>query len=364
MAPIIIFFWHKKNANLFASAKVFFYCHLLLKYHMKTAIIALTVGGKTLAKKICAVQDNCYIDSRTIPVFEKIRSLWQSDVDAVICIMATGIVVRALASLCTDKQKDPCVLVLDEKGQFVISLLSGHIGGGNALARKLAGTLDAQAVITTASDVTGHTALDLWAKKNELLVTDKSKLTSLSAKLVNHGFLKIFTDCGVGQLPMDLQQVTAWNDADIIVSDRIFKHSNSLLLRPCCIYIGLGCNRGTDRQAFETAVTELLAEHTIAGEAVARYASIDLKNDEVGMLAFARAQQRAINFYSKEQLNSVDGISSSAAVLKATGAKGVAEPAAILAAKNKQSDAKLLVRKQKWKDVTAAIAVRKTRLRD
>jgi len=330
---------------------------------MKTVIIALTVGGNILAEKICAVQENCSIDSRKIPVFEKMRSLWQSDTDAVICVMATGIVVRALASLCKDKKKDPCVLVLDENGQFVISLLSGHIGGGNNLARELADKLGAQAVITTASDVTGHTALDLWAKRNELLVTDKSKLTVLSAKLVNHGSLKIFTDCGVDQLPSDLQQVSAWTDADIIVSDRVFEQSDSLLLRPCCIYIGLGCNRGTAKQAFDTAIHELLAEYNIARDAVARYASIDLKNDEVGMLAFVRDERRAIIFYSKDQLNSVDGVASSAAVLKATGAKGVAEPAAILAAESEQGKAKLLVRKQKWKDVTVAIAVRKIRLR-
>ena len=330
---------------------------------MKTAIIALTVGGNILAKKICAVQDNCYIDSRKIPVFEKMRSLWQSDIDAVICVMATGIVVRALASLCKDKQKDPCVLVLDENGKFVISLLSGHIGGGNALTRELADKLGAQAVITTASDVTGHTALDLWAKRNELLVTDKNKLTVLSAKLVNHGSLNIFTDSEVIQLPEDLRQVPVWTDADIIISDRIFEQSESLLLRPCCIYIGLGCNRGTGKQDFDTAINELLAAYNIAQEAVARYASIDLKSDEVGMLAFVRDEQRAINFYSKDQLNSVDGVSASAAVLKATGAKGVAEPAAILAAESKQGEAKLLVRKQKWKDVTAAIAVRKIRLR-
>lgn len=330
---------------------------------MKTVIIALTVGGNILAEKICAVQENCSIDSRKIPVFEKMRSLWQSDTDAVICVMATGIVVRALASLCKDKKKDPCVLVLDENGQFVISLLSGHIGGGNNLARELADKLGAQAVITTASDVTGHTALDLWAKRNELLVTDKSKLTVLSAKLVNHGSLKIFTDYGVDQLPSDLQQVSAWTDADIIVSDRVFEQSDSLLLRPCCIYIGLGCNRGTAKQAFDTAIHELLAEYNIARDAVARYASIDLKNDEVGMLAFVRDERRAIIFYSKDQLNSVDGVASSAAVLKATGAKGVAEPAAILAAESEQGKAKLLVRKQKWKDVTVAIAVRKIRLR-
>jgi cobalt-precorrin 5A hydrolase len=331
---------------------------------MKIAIIAITAGGVELAEKICAVHNDCAIDRRKLSISEKMASLWQDDVDAVVCVMATGIVVRALAPLCKDKQKDPCVLVLDERGEYVISLLSGHIGGGNELARELATKLGAHAVITTASDVTGHTALDLWAKKNGLLVADKHKLTSMSAKLVNCDSLKIFTDCEVSQLPNDFHQVQEWNDADIIVSDRNFAQSDSLFLRPCCVYIGLGCNRGTDARAFKMAITELLAQHNIAPDAVACYASIDLKNDEAGMLTFVRAEKRTINFYTKDQLNSVHGISESAAVLKATGAKGVAEPAAILAAGNKQDDTKLIVRKQKWKDVTAAIAVRKIRLRD
>lgn len=328
---------------------------------MKIAIITITVGGKKLAEKICAIQNDCYIDSRKVPVSEKMESLWQDNVGAIVCIMATGIVVRSIAPLCKNKLKDPCVLVLDEKGQFVISLLSGHIGGGNDLAKELAGKLGAQAVITTASDVTGHTALDLWAKKNGLFVTDKSKLTSLSAKLVNRGSLKIFTDCEVSQLPDDLLQVSVYTEADIIISDKTFKQTDSLFLRPCNIYIGLGCNRGTGVQDFDTAISELLDKYAISREAVACYASIDLKKDESGMLTFAKKEQRNIHFYSKEQLNSVDGVSSSAAVMKATGAKGVAEPAAILAADSKH-DVKLIVRKQKWKNVTAAIAVKKTRL--
>jgi cobalt-precorrin 5A hydrolase len=189
---------------------------------MKTVIIALTAGGYQLANTISEMLNDSSVDLRKIPVFEKIASHWNSGVDAIICVMATGIVVRAIAPLCFDKKHDPCVLVLDEKGKFVISLLSGHIGGGNELSNKLAEKLDACAVITTASDVTGHTALDLWAKRNGLLVTDKNLLTSLAAKIVNNGSLKIFTKCDVKNLPADLIQVSNFEEADIIVSDLIF----------------------------------------------------------------------------------------------------------------------------------------------
>lgn len=331
---------------------------------MKTAVVALTAGGYELADTICDVLDDCSLDTRKLTVFDKIASLWKQDVDAIICVMATGIVVRALAPLCSDKQHDPCVLVLDEKGEFVISLLSGHIGGGNSLTRRLAVQLDAQAVITTASDVTGHTALDLWALKNNLLFTDKDKLTSLSAKLVNSGSLTVFTDCEVEQLPQDFIQISTADGADIIVSDYLFPESESLFLRPCNICIGIGCNRGTEAQAFEIAIGEILVKYKISPDSVACYASIDLKNDEIGMLEFIKNSQRPIFFYTKDELNSVDGISSSAAVLKATGAKGVAEPAALLAAQKNSSSTELIARKHKWKDVTAAIATRSIRLQD
>jgi len=331
---------------------------------MKTAIIALTTGGYRLANSICEKLEDSFVDQRKIPVFEKIESLWKGDTEAIVCIMATGIVVRALAPLCNDKQKDPCVLVLDERGRFVISLLSGHVGGGNEMARVLAAKLEAQAVITTASDVVGNTALDLWARKNGLLVSDKKKLTKMSTKLVNKGSLQLYTDCTVDQLPDDLIRVSDVFDADIIVSDKLFGQCDALILRPQSLCVGIGCNRGTDVQAFEAAMDELLKANNFSRDAVSCYASIDLKNDESGMLSFAANEQRPIIFYTKEELNSVEGVSSSAADLKATGAKGVAEPAAVLAAQTNNSSAELIVRKHKWKDVTAAIAVKTICLQD
>ena len=329
---------------------------------MRITIIALTTGGYKLAEKICSLQEDTVIDSRPISVSQKMASLWKEGVGGIVCIMAAGIVVRGIAPLCQDKRKDPCVLVLDEKGEFVISLLSGHAGGGNQIALELAGKLNAQAVITTASDVTGHTALDLWARKNNLLVHDTAKLTAMSAKLVNENSLRVFVDCGVESLPHDFESVPTWRDADIIVSDSLFNESDALILRPCALTVGLGCNRGTVAIDFETSVSELFTQYQLSRKAISGYASIDLKSDEAGMLEFVNHEQIPIQFYTKDSLNSVAGVSSSAIVYKATGAKGVAEPAAILAAQTKVGSGELIVRKQKWKDVTVAVAVKKIRL--
>ncbi len=328
---------------------------------MKTAIIALTSGGKKLAGKIARLQAESFVDTRNLGVAEKFRQLWQ-EVDAIVCIMATGIVVRCIGPLCRDKKKDPCVVVLDEKGRFVISLLSGHLGGGNLLAEELAAKLGAQAVITTASDVTGHTALDLWAEKNTLKTDNREKLTEMSAKLVNRGNLDVFSSCIFTAVPQDFNIVTDPEGADVIISDHLFPDSSALILRPCGLTVGLGCNRGTGSSDFDIAVTELFSDNGLNLDSISGFGSIDLKNDEKGMLDFVASRNSTIQFYAKEQLNGVDGVSSSDIVFAATGAKGVAEPAALLASVTEHGFGELIVRKKKWKDVTAAVAMKQIRL--
>ena len=106
--------------------------------------------------------------------------------------MATGIVVRAIAPLIQDKRSDPCVLVMDEKGQNVISLLSGHLGGGNALTRQVAELINARPVITTASDTHGLVPLDLWADRQNLVAPNPAILTKASSLLVNQGKMKVY----------------------------------------------------------------------------------------------------------------------------------------------------------------------------
>jgi cobalt-precorrin 5A hydrolase len=134
---------------------------------MKTAIVACTGGGRILGRTIAEqLPDSSLLDVQG-SVTATLREAWQS-CDALVCIMASGIVVRTLAPLLKDKRNDPAVLVLDEKGQNVISLLSGHLGGGNALAHQVAAITGGRAVITTASDTLGLVALDLWAKAQKL----------------------------------------------------------------------------------------------------------------------------------------------------------------------------------------------------
>ncbi len=293
-----------------------------------------------------------------------IKDLWETH-DGLICVMAAGIVVRAIAPLCRDKKSDPCVLVLDEQGRFVISLLSGHLGGGNELARSVAAITGGVAVITTASDVTRHTPLDLWAARHDLQVVNPAQMAAVAARLVNNGGLNLFVRFGCGRVPDDLHLVATPEEADVIVSPLCADHAvqpEALSLYPRTLILGLGCNRGTVAADFETAVTELCARHGLERRAISGIASIDLKADEAGLLQFALENKLPLSFNPAHELNRVEGVAASPAVLAATGAKAVAEPAAMLAAGEGQQDGeigKLLVRKMKWQDVTAAVAVKR-----
>ena len=322
---------------------------------MKTAVIALTEGGRKLAETVSSGLDDCSYEQPGESVGAALARIWPS-YDGLICIMATGIVVRSVAALCRDKKKDPCIVVLDEKGQFVVSLLSGHFGGGNELARQVASVTGGQAVITTSSDVTGHTQLDLWAAKNKITYNDQRRLTTASARLVNKGFVKVYSDVRVSSFPRDFKEVANYRGSDIIFSHKRYSGNPALRLCPKSLVVGLGCNRDTTVQAFEEAVVELFERENIDRNAIGAFATIDIKNDEQGMVEFVQQNNCPLLFFTKDELNSVTGVSTSLAALSATGAKGVAEPAAVLGAETVLGPGKLVVRKYKWKDVTAAIA--------
>ena len=319
----------------------------------KIALLAVTDGGHRLAEKLAAKLPNAIVILSRKGFSEILPALWEQ-YDGLVFVMATGIVVRLIASLVEDKKIDPGVVVVDEKGRFAISLLSGHLGGGNDLAHQVAAISGGQPVITTASDVLGHTALDLWVREQGLFADEPAKFTTASAKLVNSGELRVFADCSDMPLPEDFVSVDDPAKADCVISEKQDGWPESvLLLSPRNLVVGLGCNRNTPESEIETAVREAFAEHGLNQAAIRNLASIDLKNDEQGLLAFAKSRKLRIDFFSKEQLNTVDNVSASDVVMRATGAKSVAEPAALLSAESN----KILVRKMKWKNVTLAVAV-------
>lgn len=320
---------------------------------MRIGFVAITRGGKELARQLAGRLDGATFleQAKGQKVAEVIAAGWQS-CDGLVCIMAAGIVVRAIAPLLQDKLVDPCVVVMDEKGRHAISLLSGHMGGGNDLARRVAKLSGGTPVITTASDTLDLVALDLWAKEKGLLTPGREQLTAAATLLANRGELRLYTDEGVTSLPPGLIQVDKPERADIIVSISTRLGNAATIFRPRTLVIGIGCNRGTPAGEFETALAELLANLHLSKASVRNLASIDKKNDEPGLLQFAADNGWRIEFFPGEQINTLTNVAISFAALKAVGAIGVAEPAALLSAQSNHLES----RKRKWKNVTMAIA--------
>ncbi len=334
--------------------------------HDKTAILYLSERGRDLSNKIkVGLKDSFVIDDNE-KVGVTIEKIW-SEYDRFIFVMSIGIVIRSINGLINNKKTDPCVVVVDEAGMFAVSLLSGHIGGGNALSEEVSKVINSTAVITTASDRVGHTSLDLWALTNKLLVEDDTILTKTSAKLLKKGFLNLFIDLPYhGKIPKDIKVCHEVQDADVYVGYR--EHTKisdeCLILRPRILSVGIGCNRNTPHAEISESMCELFKSKGISQNCCEIVCSSDVKIDENGILQFARKNGLSLKFYSKNQLNSVEGVSASAAAMKAIGVKGVAEPAAILSATIPDKTGELIIEKNKWKNVTIAVARRQLTLKE
>jgi cobalt-precorrin 5A hydrolase len=186
-----------------------------------------------------------------------------------------------------------------------------------------------------------------------LTVSDKSDFTRAMGKLVDQGSLTVASDYPLPPLPPDLEATTDREGADLLITASTDGPAGTALLHPKALVFGIGCNRGTPATVIARAVAATCAQHQLAPEAIARLASIDLKKDEQGLLDFGRKQGLAIDFFPSDQLNQIEGVDTSPAVLRATGAKAVAEPAALLSG---GAGSTLLIKKMKWTDVTTAVA--------
>jgi cobalt-precorrin 5A hydrolase / precorrin-3B C17-methyltransferase len=271
-------------------------------------------------------------------------------------IMASGIVVRTIAPLLRDKRTDPAVIVLDEMGKHVVSLVSGHLGGANRLAKEIALVVGGQPVITTASDVNALPAIDLWAEKQGLIVDNWPQVAKAATRLINRRTLKIFTEIPL-HLPAAFLAVDESTSADVVVSNkaagpRLTHRCDAVLLRPRNLVVGIGCNSGTSAEEIEDAVKRTFESSGLSVLSLCHVGTVDKKANEPGLVAFATKLSLPVMSFTSGVINRVPGVTPSEAARKATGAQAVAEPAAILAS----GHGRLLVEKQKIRNVTVAIA--------
>ncbi|HEY5673987.1 MAG TPA: cobalamin biosynthesis protein [Malonomonas sp.] len=348
---------------------------------MRLAIVAITTGGVQLARRLGRElpRARVYLPEKfragdDCDYFDKPLAIWLpqlfAEVEQLICIMATGIVVRILGRELRGKDQDPAVVVMDEGGQFAISLLSGHLGGANDLARHLAEVTGATPVITTATDVNNLPAWDQAARDAGLLVEPVAHLKTLNRLLLDAGKIALvdrrgriaskFSAVPGVKLYADFSAAIRSNaDGLVFVTHRFLPHLQEqpglLALRPRDLVVGIGCNRGTSADEIEQAVRDKLKQAFLAFASIGCVASIDAKQDEVGLLEFARRNRLPLQFHSAEQLNNVQMQSPvSIHAQRAVGAKGVCEPAALLSA----GLGALLIRKQKIGNLTLAVAER------
>lgn len=242
-------------------------------------------------------------------ISEYVASIFD-ETDAILFVCSVGIAVRMIAPYIKHKSTDPAVLVMDETGKFCIPILSGHYGGANDLADKLSKMTGAEAVITTATDREGHFAVDVFARKNHLVVKDWVKAKQYSAEILGENQMKL----------------------SITVSPYMNDNPNTVWLVPKCIIVGIGCKQGTDKSRIEEAVTKTLAKYKISPDAVKMVASIDLKKNEPGLIKYCSEHQLLFSTFSAEQLRRVSGsTSSSEFVREVTGVDNVCERSALAA---------------------------------
>lgn len=326
------------------------------------AIVAITKHGVEISRRLNGVfaQTDLYYMSK----FEKgdeerkgiqlfagsvkllLPALFQQ-YKGMILIISLGAVVRMIAPILKDKKTDPAVVVIDDRGENVISVLSGHLGGANELTREVAGALEARAIITTASDVQKTIPVDLFGSRFGWEWDSDEKLTPVSASVVNEEPVAIVQESGETDwwmydtpLPKNIkiyhsikEALKAKPNAALIVTHRLLEEDeeaileNGVVFRPKSVAIGMGCNRGTSAMEIEKVILETLAELRISLKSVKALCTIDLKKDEKGLLEVTGKYGWEFVYYSPDRLNKEEIQAPSETVYKYTGAYGVSEPA-------------------------------------
>lgn len=355
---------------------------------MKIAVVAATKQGIKTAEKAAAVLANSgnhetvlylpgkysllQIGGQRHPYRKPLREVFAdlfAEYQGIVCVMALGIVVRLISPHLQDKTRDPAVVVMDELANNVISVLSGHLGGANALTIQIAEGLDTNPVITTATDVNGLPAIEMLAQEHGWVIEPFSLVKKVNAAIVNGEKVVIYSE-----VPLDLEPAGRLEIKDfarysptrreegrvVLVTNRASESfpPGTLFLRPQNLCIGLGCRRGITAQAVLDAISTALAETGRAVTSVHSLASIDIKNDEQGILQAAEELNLPVEFFTRQKFAAVlqergNDLAFSDFVDEKIGVGGVCEPAAIMGAGEKS---RLIKPKTKYGKVTVAIA--------
>lgn len=298
--------------------------------------------------------------------------------DGLIYHVSLGAVVRTIAPYLKGKDIDPAVVTVDDGKRFVISVLSGHVGGANELTEQVAAALQSTPVVTTASDARASLAVDILGRELGWILEDKANVTPVSAAVVNEKPVALIQECGQKNwwtrptpLPKHIHVFASVAEARkkglkfegwLIISDRSTEAlitelndvwSRVVIYRPKTLHLGMGCDAGTDLDEVLGLAQGTLLEAGLSLKCVARIASIDLKANEESLHQLAEKLGVPQIFYTRDQLNEIAPKSVlNPIVMKYTGAAGVSEPSAMRSA----GTTELVVLKHKSKRATLAVA--------
>tara|TARA_B100001750_G_scaffold65730_1_gene52227 strand:- start:566 stop:1621 length:1056 start_codon:yes stop_codon:yes gene_type:complete len=336
----------------------------------RIAILAITKNGIKIAKelkekfsswKVFAPYKfsdndknvNWYTDSTSTKIVELFKSN-----DALVCLFSLGAVVRLISPHLKDKKTDPAVIVIDDKAQFVISTLSGHLGGANQLTTNIADQLNAMPIITTAADVNKTIAVDLVGKDFGWEIDDDSNVTKISAFMVNEEKIGVYQNCGrkdwwTGKLPPNVTIYPTINELKnsdskgyLIVTDQIVDNillENAVVYRPPSLVVGVGLHWNTTKETIKDGLMSCVTKFKLSEKSIARFVSIKKEKDVVGLVELAEEMSKSIQYFEKEELASISTPNPSNTVQTFEGTPSVSEAAAI-----KSSEGELVVEKQKF----------------
>jgi cobalt-precorrin 5A hydrolase len=352
------------------------------------AIVAITKRGvetslkikEALAKQGLASSvfaPEKYGQTGTMPLDRKLDEFIKANyakVNAIVAVMASGIIIRAVAPCLQNKLVDPAVIVVDASGRFVISLLSGHYGGANEMTKFIAAGIGATPVITTASDVIGKQSIDELARVLHLKIENPSSLAAVNSAIVNEGRVVIIT-LGNAKVPLtrfvgfDVEQaktvgeaaeIVNRHDAGAIITRMTLPPKKFLkpvtFLKPLTVAVGLGARKAISEASITDAVNTATAKTNVPLERVDRLASVSIKKDSESMIDAAEKLGLKLEFLDIEllrQFNHPDLSPDSEIVKRNIGVGGVCERAALIAAGEK---ARLILKKTVVNGVTVAVA--------
>jgi cobalt-precorrin 5A hydrolase len=333
---------------------------------MRIAVVYLTKNGARLAERLVKALPEHEVEafgknasfgtelSKPLSQFfaEALRSF-----DAIVCIMALGIVVRTLAKHLTHKRTDPAIVCIDELGRHVISVASGH-RGANSLAKLIASRINAEPVITTSTDVQGLASVEEIAERFNLAI-DEGDLKAVNAAIANHRRVAIFTDLAIEVEPFESHPIVELSrkecDAYVVITNKLVQLPTKpyVLLRPKNLILGIGARKGIKKEKVLSAISHALREAELSMASIKALATIPQKAEEPGIARAAASLGLSIVSVPIDEVKRVEErFQGSEFVRRSVGIAAVAEPCAYIAS----GKGKLLLSKRAYGGVTIAIA--------